>query len=178
VRLAIIPLAYAIACGGPTPPPLANRTDRAPVRDVTVIDVGTFLPFRVTIVGSPGATRSCMQTRATCYETQAGARRLHVGPGVVALRWHDLAFYVTRDEAARVEAALPADVHRFDTARFDDMIGDLGIASSTSDDLTMLAKHSNAVVAGADGFFVECFDCSAPLVMTGLAALGVHVELH
>jgi hypothetical protein len=56
------------------------------------------------------------------------------------------------------------------------MIGDLGIQHATRDDLALIGRDAGVTLAGRDGFFIECFACRAPSVITALAALGVTVS--
>ena len=95
-------------------------------------------------------------------------------PDVVLVRWHDLAIYVTRSEASRVTAFLDGIGPRaFDQLSFGGMVGAIGMQRSTRDDLALIGRDSGGVLDGPEGFFIECFDCSAPAVVTALVSLGV-----
>ena len=132
--------------------------------------------MNVALVGSPAAVGSCIATPESCYQHDGGGRRLLVDPDVVLLRWHDVAIYATHAEADRSQAFLATESARFAKLVFAGMVGDLGMQHTTHDDLALIGRDAGVTLTGPDGFYVECFNCAAPAVITALAALGVQVR--
>jgi hypothetical protein len=156
------------ACAGAAPSPRS---------EVSLVDSRATVPLTVAIVGSPAAAASCMRTSHTCEQRDAGGRRLLVDAEVAVVRWRGVAIYTTRAEAKPVMQFLDGERPRaFAKLAFRGMVGDLGIPRTTADDLAYIGKDAGVTLAGPDGFFIECFDCKAPEIVTALAALGVTVR--
>ena len=173
-------IAWLVVAGcHPKPAPAAavatNDVAGTPHAAAPVIDPLAFVPLNVAIVASPGAIRACMTLPETCYHHQPGARRLLVDPDVVVMRWHDVAIYAAKDEASAAARFFASDAPmRFAAAAFH-LTGDLGIQRSSRSDFELIGRDAGFVVDGPDGFFIECFNCSAASVLSGLAALGVRI---
>jgi len=173
MQRAMVLAVVAVACGGPPPTSVTNHEVK-PAGATRVLATDSFVPLDVALIGSPIATRSCMRQPESCYQIQNRSRRLLVDRDVVLVRWHDVAIYATRDETPSVTAFLDGTGPRdFDKLAFAGMVGDLGMQRSTRDDLALIGRDSGIVLDGPEGFYIECFNCSAPAVVTALVSLGV-----
>ena len=168
LAMRVLLVVAAIGCHHESPPPHEPVAAPAPAND-------SFVPFGVAIVGTPAAVGSCVAVPETCFQAEGGARRLLVGAGVVLLRWHDVAIYATTDEAPAAKQRLDGEGRRFEHARFAGIVGDLSMQHTKPADLELIGKDSGFTLAGPDGFYIECFNCRAPAVLTALASLGLTI---
>jgi hypothetical protein len=176
-RLAMISLVTAGCQGAPAPAaPATNRVASPPAEVAKVIDPDSFIPLDVAIVASPAAVRACMTVPETCYQLEGRARRLLVEPGVVVLRWRDVAIYVAKDEASGATQFFASDgPARFKAAVFHGMVGDLGMRHTQRSDLDLIGKDAGFAIDAPDGFYLECFNCRAPSILSALAAVGAQI---
>ena len=143
---------------------------------ITMADPASYVPFGVAIIGSPEAVHACVATPETCYQHEGGGRRLLVDPGVVLVRWRDVAIYATAAQAHGAAQFLAHDAARFEHTHFTgERVGDLSIQHSSADSFALIGKDSGTHLDGPAGFYIECFDCRAPAVLAALASLGVRI---